>query len=467
MRRPALQLLLTLCLASLPGAGCGGGGTPGDPCDGIDCSGHGTCTAQGATARCTCEYGYEASEDGTECLPVDTGPCSGITCSGHGRCRVDEDDNAYCDCDPGYSPAADGLDCIENQCTEDCGVLGCCGTVCCEPLPSNSVILGRLQQTGTSKSAAGSFDTVEDCTAGSALGDCELVTVAGGTDVCVCRLDELRIDGGLSVEGAAALAVFAWTSIRIDGTLDISGHGADPGPGATGWQAAATSWLGGSGGSFGTAGGGGAVRGNAQLVPLVGGQDGQSGCGDRDGGGGGGAVQLSAGESITVTGAIHANGGGGRGGAAGEHPDKCVGAGGGGSGGGVLLEARSVTVSGAIWAHGGSGGGGGNNRDAAGGDGQDATASMTPAAGGAGRDGASCALYEAIEGGDGGDGGVGDGPGGEGEAPDQNMCDPDQPFVGGGGGGGGVGRIRINTIGGCDCTGTISPAYATGVLKGG
>jgi hypothetical protein len=334
---------------------------------------------------------------------------------------VDVDDQPYCECDANYWPADTGLECIDkDSCTGPCGDIGCCGTRCCRALPSNSEHFGEIQQTGGSKSASGGFNTEDDCAAGSKLGDCETVDISGQTGVCVCRVNSLTISS-LTVTGPRLLAILAWDSVSISGTLDISGR-SEPGPGAES-QTPANSWLGGGGGTLGTLGGGAqALRGDPRLVPLVGGQSGQDGCGDRFGGGGAGAIQITAGESITVSGTILALGGGGLGGAAGERPDKCSGGGGGGSGGAVLLASKSVTVSGAIWAHGGSGGGGGNSQGASGGDGQDATASMTPAAGGAGRDGASCALYGAIFGGDGGDGAVGSNPGEAGEAPDENEC---------------------------------------------
>jgi hypothetical protein len=335
--------------------------------------------------------------------------------------------------------------------------------------PSNHEDFGELEQTGINRTTSGAFNTSDDCIVGSTLGDCELIELSGSPDVCVCRLDSLTVSGTLTVTGEPALAVLAWDSVTIGGTLDISARGSSSGPGADIQTEAATSWLGGRGGSFGTLGGSSGVplRGTERMVPLMGGQSGQAGCGDRLAGGAGGGVQFTAANVIQVNGLIDASGGGGQGGIAGDHPEKCVGAAGGGSGGGILLEAPTVTMAGQIYAHGGGGGGGGNNRGSSGGDGQDATCSMTPAPGGAGRDGASCALYEAIEGGDGGLGSVGDQPGSNGEAYDQNMCEPDQPFVGGGGGGGGSGRIRINTIDPCDCSGTLSPTHTVGFVQGG
>lgn len=51
-----------------------------DPCEGVSCSGHGTCTAVGTTASCTCEPGFEA--DGLQCLSSEA--CDDADRDGHG-----------------------------------------------------------------------------------------------------------------------------------------------------------------------------------------------------------------------------------------------------------------------------------------------------------------------------------------------------------------------------------------------
>jgi hypothetical protein len=80
-----------------------------DPCLGVACSGHGTCYADGGTARCNCDDGYHAV--GLTCVPDSGTPCEGIDCSGHGTCEVDPFIGLpECVCDPGY--VAMGLSCI-------------------------------------------------------------------------------------------------------------------------------------------------------------------------------------------------------------------------------------------------------------------------------------------------------------------------------------------------------------------
>ncbi len=79
-----------------------------DPCEGVDCSGHGTCEVQDGQASCRCEEGYHAQ--GLECVS-DEDPCAGVDCSGHGTCQV-QDGQARCVCEDGYR--ADGLTCVPN-----------------------------------------------------------------------------------------------------------------------------------------------------------------------------------------------------------------------------------------------------------------------------------------------------------------------------------------------------------------
>jgi hypothetical protein len=148
-------------------------------------------------------------------------------------------------------------------------------------------------------------------------------------------------------------------------------NGAPGGQGGGGGGASGSTPGGGGGGGFATAGGslngsdedagfGGAVHGNAQLVPLAGGSGGGGGGADVDitargggGGGGGGAVLIYATGSVTVTGTITAQGGnGGNGYTSGGGS----GGGGGGSGGAIFLQSGSVTSSGTLTTAGGTGG---------------------------------------------------------------------------------------------------------------
>ena len=86
-----------------------------DPCKGIDCGGHGKCSVDAANApKCTCDASFHnSSSNALICEANDTAdPCNGIDCSGHGTCKTGTDKQPVCDCDSGYIPA-DGNQCIE------------------------------------------------------------------------------------------------------------------------------------------------------------------------------------------------------------------------------------------------------------------------------------------------------------------------------------------------------------------
>ena len=101
----------------------------------------------------------------------------------------------------------------------------------------------------------------------------------------------------------------------------------------------------GGGGSYGTVGTfGPAAYGNPSVIPLIGGSGGGGYYGDtRGGGGGGGAVLIASAGTLTISGTVHANGGGSQGGT------------GGGSGGGIRLVANSLGGNGVIQCIGGGG----------------------------------------------------------------------------------------------------------------
>jgi hypothetical protein len=127
--------------------------------------------------------------------------------------------------------------------------------------------------------------------------------------------------------------------------------------------ASGTSSAGGGGGygagDGGRGGDGGGVHGSATLEPLTAGAGGGGGISDTDynpngagggGGGGGGAVQVTVDGTLTLTGAITADGGAGG--------DAYGGGGGGASGGSVLLEALTLDLSGTVSSVAGGGGDG-------------------------------------------------------------------------------------------------------------
>ena len=98
-------LVKVALLVSLSGCVTSGPLIELDPCEGVTCSGQGTCVVNGTSATCDCNPGYEPV--GLTCAAID--PCEGVTCSGQGICVVNGT-SPTCDCNPGYEPV--GLTCI-------------------------------------------------------------------------------------------------------------------------------------------------------------------------------------------------------------------------------------------------------------------------------------------------------------------------------------------------------------------
>ena len=267
---------------------------------------------------------------------------------------------------------------------------------------------------------------------------------------------DLRAAARLRVIGDHPLVIAGWDTIDVAGTIDVSSTLAgEPGAGALNNNCNAAGegedQTGGGGGGGGGGGAGmgddggdggdgddgnaakgakGAKLGNAPANVRGGCPGGRGGSGDRvDGSGvggeGGGALQLTAQNSITVSGVLHAGGSGGDGADGNGNADRRSGGGGGGSGGFLGLEAPNITLqNNAILAANGGGGGGGCDNNAAD-PGQD------------GQPGAVEAAFGDHEGGGSGNGGAGAWrdrlTGGTAEGGDSDR--------GGGGGGGGVGFI--------------------------
>lgn len=345
----------------------------------------------------------------------------------------------------------------------ECGALGCCDDHCCAVSPSNSLELGALERSGRDiEILDGVFDTSDDCVDDSPLGDCSVATTAVG-EACVCRADKIRI-GDLRVVGSRALALFAHREVLVTGALDLGARGDLAGPGASYTSSPSESTIvGGVGGSYGTKGGAasnvpsGETVGTQTLIPLAGGARGGDSGGA--GGGGGGAIQISAGFRVDIVGAIDVGGGGGLPGTT-----SARGGGGGGSGGAILLEAPTVIVGGKLLAKGG-GGASGSTHASVGLRGWDAVEvgdQITDAArGGAGVSSNPCAnVHYSGAGGMGANGTVAATAGGYGTS----FGCGSQYTLGGGGGGGGNGRIRINTIDECQCTGPVIPAPTFGTV---
>ncbi|MGB0678510.1 MAG: hypothetical protein ACPGUV_02485 [Polyangiales bacterium] len=293
----------------------------------------------------------------------------------------------------------------------------------------------------TGRSAQGASGTVGDCMAVVAHDD--------GPELCLIAAKQIVVPDNTLVQatGQRALVLYAPMDIVIKGTLSVSHGGAGVGVGSDrdvlSILLGGDARLGAAGAGFGSPGGaggaggppGGAVRGNARLVPLLSGAHGGLDASTRQqptGGRGGGALQLSAARRIVVQAdaAVLASGEGGMG-----HlpvPDvDYVGGSGGGSGGALLLEAPVVRLErGSVVAANGGGGGGGFHAPYASQAGQAGVAGLSPARGGV------ASLVSMA-----GDGGMGASAGQPAKRGQNSVLNTG----GAGGGGGGVGRIRINS----------------------
>ncbi len=333
------------------------------------------------------------------------------------------------------------------------------------------------------------YDT-DDCT--SLPGSPMVVPQSDGPELCVQRAERFVItdSGELRVEGSRPLVWLAGVSVVIDGTLDASAHGQGPGPGGFEGATDGTSGQGPEAGADGAhvdtyddGGGGGAggcgdgARGGAGDAadggeggglrdsvrePLRGGSGGGLGGGGESagaGGAGGGALQISARQSITISGAVYVSGGGGEGGNDGTSDDANIGSGGGGGAGGtLLLEAPTVSIgSGAtLDAAGGGGGGGASCRNAGrGANGEDGRPASARANGG--RRGPACDGFTVGQ--DGGEGGGGTELAG---AAGGDQVSDDGSGGNGGGGGGGVGCVLVRATSPVGNADRVNPSSAPG-----
>jgi len=364
--------------------------------------------------------------------------------------------------------------------------LGCKpGTVDCRALvPSGGFALSTYSSIPPIASDVTVDTTTCKVTVGAMTVTGSIQTGSAGGKACVIGLSALTITSGvtLSAAGDHPLALLVLKDTKIFGVLDAGGKGGTPGPGGgkgglavAGGPGAAGSGpgggkvcqcstttgddCGGGGGGFGMTGAnggtestpcepstGGSTYGDVGLMPLAGGSGGASGGQATagilagSGGGGGGAIQISCQGTIIVDGGITVGGGGGL---AGPLTAGGAGGGAGGSGGAILLEATSLSGKGLLAVNGGGGAAGTRNTCGQGGGGEDGSAKLAPAKGGAAL-GATC--------GDGGDGGWAAAPAKVGESFSVEAA--------AGGGGGGVGRIRLNWYN----HGVTAPVLVSGVV---
>lgn len=337
---------------------------------------------------------------------------------------------------------------------------------CALPAPQGSLTLGNGQ--------VYRYDTGDqillDTSSNEPIPHIAHVVDSDGENAVAIVVAGFRLDAGaqLHARGNRALMIVSFGDIEIAGLLDLSAHiDGDPagarnncpddagngsgidyfggdGGGGGGGGFGSPGERGGTGSSVATFDGGDGGQASPRPDQVLGGCDGGNGFGavGGSGGDGGGAVLLSARDTLTISGGIHAGGEGGDGGGQ-QLLTGGAGGGGGGSGGLIELEAAFVTTEAEarLAANGGGGGEGGSNSGGGSGhDGDHADFGTTPAAGGAGGNGS---------------GGAPGGAAAAGASDAEPGLDGDD---GGGGGGGGVGYILIRSTNWDDQGAEIVPA---------
>jgi hypothetical protein len=352
--------------------------------------------------------------------------------------------NTLMTCDPG------GMSQTSTACA-----LGCAtdGTRCLSFVPPNGLgpaltAAGNAQAVQIPAGAQINTDTgvVKD-SASLPVQISSLVVTQGSSSIRVFIAKSFTI-ADVTVFGTNAVAFVAADTLDLTGVLSARGAGSGSGPGAqtTGACVGGAGDLGGAGGGNATVGGDGAFQsvtlpyahGGAVVAgfePLVGGCQGgaqtNNGSTVASGGGGGGAVQLVAGTTLTISGKVDVDAGGG------------ASAAGGGSGGAVVLVAPRVAFTGGVFANGGGGG-------ACGTQGADGTDDLNQAGGGG-----PCGTIQTRQ--RGGAGGT------AGAASTSGLIST----TGAAGGGGAVGRLQVLDLDGTfdSSAGVVSAAVTTGQLQ--
>ena len=188
------------------------------------------------------------------------------------------------------------------------------------------------------------------------------ITILGGSKIAIVVDGPLVVSSVIDDRGpcAAVISPGGFNGGPINGPGGGQGGGM-PGPGgAFGAGGAGYGGFGAFGGTSGGAGNGGAggtMYGDPQVSTLVGGSGGGGGGAQGAlGGHGGGAIQLVSNGMLTIApgGGINAGGCGGHTGSSGN-----VGGAVGGAGGAIVLECKTVSLTGALAVNGGGGAGGG------------------------------------------------------------------------------------------------------------
>ena len=179
MESPLLRGALMLLFSGITAAGCAAGSQTADStasiCDGVECSGKGTCVPGLDAAVCICEPGYGAK--GTECIQQSE-PCQDVTCSGQGVCAV-VGEESVCLCNEGYY--SQGTTCVAGD--DPCEGVECSGHgVCIAALAGPTCVCAGGYH---AKDLACEQDA--DPCASVDCGEHGICAVAEGAVICVCE----------------------------------------------------------------------------------------------------------------------------------------------------------------------------------------------------------------------------------------------------------------------------------------
>lgn len=304
--------------------------------------------------------------------------------------------------------STDGRTFVTQECEFGCGDDGClpCNTAECQPTEQHIIpkYLGNACDDVASSQLAMTQDLTIDtsidtnCTA--------IVSQSNGPDMCVIHHESVTIGStsSLTFTGPRVVALIADRTFDVRGVVNASasrdvntntvfngpgggfkksGTGNDVPGGGAGYRT-----RGGHGGSNGTDGGqnngGPPELAPTELTRLLGGtQAARTTTNGQPGGGGGGVTMICCRCTLSISGMIHANGGGGSAPPFGGNPLGLVGkAGGGGSGGTIVLQGLGIELTGRAFANGGGGGSGATSTFQPGNHGADGPLATTCAEGG-------------------------------------------------------------------------------------
>lgn len=111
------------CESSTPNDG---GGDPTVACEGITCSGHGTCVVKDGVGFCDCDDGYRVGGTGFgECV-ASTLLCADADCGDHGQCVISQG-VPFCACGDGFHAAGEDLLTCEPDSADPCDTISCSG----------------------------------------------------------------------------------------------------------------------------------------------------------------------------------------------------------------------------------------------------------------------------------------------------------------------------------------------------